>query len=63
LNIANLLVDDVLVAWEVVPGAEYADGSWKTFAVLHVRKKEGVGWLRVVASWITRSDSVMPLPS
>ena len=48
LDVGDLLVDYIFVAWEVVPGAEYADGSWEALAVLHVGEKEGVGRARVV---------------
>ena len=36
LHVADLLIDDVFVAREIVPSAENADGSGETFAVLHV---------------------------
>jgi hypothetical protein len=48
LHVANLLIDNVFVAWEIVPGAEDAYRRREAFAVLHVREEEGVGRARVM---------------
>ena len=44
----HLIVDDVFVARQIVPGAQNADGSGEAGACLHVRKQESVGGPRVV---------------
>src|SRR5271169_3755871 len=36
----NLLVDDVFVARQIVPGTENADGSGESRAMFHVREQE-----------------------
>ena len=48
MHVANLLIDDVFVAWKIVPGAQNAYRSREAFAVLHVREEEGVGRARVM---------------
>src|SRR4030095_1685843 len=48
LDRGNLLVDDVFVTRQIVPGAEDADGGGEDFAVLHVREEESVRGTRVV---------------
>ena len=48
-NVLDLLIHDVFVARKIVPRAKHADGRGETWAMLHVRKQEGVGRARVMS--------------
>ncbi len=47
-DVFDLVVHDVFVAREVVPGAQNADGGGEAGAMLHVREQESVRGARVV---------------
>lgn len=60
----DLIVDDVLLARQIVPGAEDVSGSEDAGAVLHVREQEGVvrpQVMRVVDEEIGFGDTVAEL--
>src|ERR1700676_150692 len=60
----DLIVDDGLKIREMTPGAEDANRSWKTFALLHVGKLEGViraRMMNVVDHQIGFADAVAEL--
>src|SRR5579862_9324350 len=48
LHVANLLGDDVLVARDVIPGAEDSDGSGEAGTLLHVAEEKGVSGTRMM---------------
>ena len=60
----DLIVDDGLKIREMAPGPEDPDRGWKTFALLHVGKLEGVvraGMMNVVDHQIGFADAVAEL--
>ncbi len=64
LTSSNLVVDQVFVARDVVPGAEDADGSGEAGQLLHLRQQESVGRVRmlfVVDEQIALGDAVAEL--
>src|SRR5712691_8348155 len=63
-DLGNLRIHDVLVAREIVPGAEDADRSGETGTVFHVREQEGIGGpgvMRVVDHEILFRDPIAKL--
>src|SRR5580700_2079128 len=48
LHLVNLICDDVLVAWQILPGAQDPDRCRETRALLHVREEESVRRARVM---------------
>src|SRR5262249_31042090 len=47
-DVLDLLIHYILVARQVVPGAEHADGRGESGPMLHVREKKSVGGTRVM---------------
>src|SRR5204863_10155788 len=63
-DVVKLLVHDVFVTRDLVPGTEHADGSGEAFAMFHVREEKSVGrarMMRVVDEKVGFGDAVAEL--